>query len=86
VRFSDKPVLLTGFTDDVSEISGWLRSTQPGGWTALHDAIYLGIQKMKRQERAQGALVLSDGGDNNSRYSASELRSWFGKPTHASIL
>jgi Ca-activated chloride channel homolog len=75
VRFSDKPVLLTGFTDDVNQISGWLHATQPGGWTALHDAIYLGIQKMKRAKNGRRALlVLSDGGDNNSRYSASELR------------
>jgi len=75
VRFSDKPVLLTGFTDDVNQISGWLHSTQPQGWTALHDAIYLGIQKMKRAKNGRRALlVLSDGGDNNSRYSASELR------------
>ena len=75
VRFSDKPLLLTGFTDDVNLISGWLHSTQPRGWTALHDAIYLGIQKMKRAKNGRRALlVLSDGGDNNSRYSASELR------------
>jgi VWFA-related protein len=75
VRFSDKPVLLTGFTDDVNQISGWLHSTEPRGWTALHDAIYLGIQKMKRAKNGRRALlVLSDGGDNNSRYSASELR------------
>jgi VWFA-related protein len=75
VRFSDKPVLLTGFTDDVNEIAGWLHSTQPGGWTALHDAIYLGIQKMRRAKNGRRALlVLSDGGDNNSRYTASELR------------
>ena len=45
MRFSDKPVLLTGFTDDVNQISGWLHSTEPRGWTALHDAIYLAIQK-----------------------------------------
>jgi len=75
VRFSDKPVLLTGFTGDINQISGWLHATQPGGWTALHDAIYLGIQKMKRAKNGRRALlVLSDGGDNNSRYSASELR------------
>ncbi len=75
VRFSDKPVLLTGFTDDINQISGWLHATQPGGWTALHDAMYLGIQKMKCAKNGRRALlVLSDGGDNNSRYSASELR------------
>jgi VWFA-related protein len=75
VRFSDKPVLVTGFTDDTHEISGWLHSIRAGGWTALHDAIYLGIQKMKRARNSRRALfILSDGGDNNSRYSAPEIR------------
>jgi VWFA-related protein len=76
VRFSDKPRLLTGFTKDTNEILGWLRATQPGGWTALHDAIYLGVQKMKAAKNARRALlVFSDGGDNISRYSAPEVRS-----------
>ncbi|MBZ5594074.1 MAG: VWA domain-containing protein [Acidobacteriia bacterium] len=75
VRFSDKPTLITGFTDDTREISGWLHSIRPKGWTALHDAIYLGIQKMKTARNSRKALlVLSDGGDNNSRYSAPEIR------------
>jgi len=75
VRFSDKPTLLTGFTDDTQEISGWLHSIRPKGWTALHDAIYLGIHKMRTARNSRKALlVLSDGGDNNSRYSAPEIR------------
>ena len=75
VRFSDKPVLITGFTDDTHEISGWLHSIRAGGWTALHDAIYLGIHKMKAAKNSRKALfILSDGGDNNSRYSAPEIR------------
>jgi Ca-activated chloride channel homolog len=75
VRFSDSPHLVTGFTDDTREISGWLHSTRPGGWTALHDAIYLGVHKMKTARNARKALVvLSDGGDNHSRYSAPEIR------------
>ena len=75
VRFSDRPHLMTGFTDDIEEISGWLHSIRAGGWTALHDAIYLGVQKMKKAKNARRALlVLSDGGDNNSRYSAPEIR------------
>jgi VWFA-related protein len=45
------------------------------GWTALNDAIYLGIQKMKNAKNARKViLVLSDGGDNNSRYSTREIR------------
>ena len=76
VRFSTLPHLLTGFTADTNEISGWLHATQPSGWTALYDAIYLGIQKMKGSKNQRRALlVLSDGGDNNSRYTAPEIRS-----------
>ena len=76
VRFSDKPSLVTGFTADTGEISRWLHGIRTGGWTALHDAIYMGIHKMKSARNSRKALlVLSDGGDNNSRYSASELRS-----------
>jgi len=75
VKFSDRPHLMTGFTDDIDEISGWLHSIRAGGWTALHDAIYLGVQKMKKAKNARRALlILSDGGDNNSRYSAPEIR------------
>jgi VWFA-related protein len=45
------------------------------GWTALNDAIYLGIQKMKPAKNSRKViLVLSDGGDNNSRYSTREIR------------
>ena len=75
VRFSDRAQLISGFTGDAHEISGRLHSFQAGGWTALHDAIYLGIQKMKKARNAHKALVvLSDGGDNSSRYSAGEIR------------
>ena len=75
VRFSDRAQLISGFTGDAHEISGWLHSFRAGGWTALHDAIYLGIQKMKKARNAHKALlVLSDGGDNSSRYSAGEIR------------
>jgi len=76
VRFSTLPHLLTGFTADSKEISSWLHATEPGGWTALYDAIYLGVQKMKAAKNPRRALlILSDGEDNNSRYSASEIRS-----------
>ena len=76
VQFSTVPHLLTGFTPNTSEISGWLHASQPNGWTALYDAIYLGIQKMKASKNPRRALlILSDGGDNNSRYTAPEIRS-----------
>jgi Ca-activated chloride channel family protein len=75
VRFSDKPELVTGFTRDPDGILNSLSSIQPLGWTALQDAICLGVQQMKRAKNTRRALfVLTDGGDNNSRYSESEVR------------
>lgn len=75
VRFSTLPHLLTGFTADTQAISSALHATQAQGWTALYDAIYLGIQKMKASKNPRRALlILSDGGDNNSRYTAGEIR------------
>jgi VWFA-related protein len=75
VGFSDRPELITGFTDDVSEISSWLHSFHATGWTGLYDAIYMSIHKMKASKNPRKALlVLSDGGDNSSRYTAAETR------------
>ena len=76
VRFADKPSLVTSFTRDPNDILKELSAIQPIGWTALHDAICLGVQQMKSAKNARRALfVLTDGGDNNSRYSESEIKS-----------
>jgi len=76
IRFSDRPALIRGFTDDGDDILSALSSVQPEGWTALNDAICLGIQHMKHAKNSRRALVvLTDGGDNSSRYSDSEVRS-----------
>jgi Ca-activated chloride channel family protein len=75
LRFSDRPTLVTGFTTDPKEIMSELSWVEPRGWTSLNDAICLGVQKMKHAKNARRALfVLSDGGDNNSRYSDTEVR------------
>lgn len=75
IRFSDKPEVLSGFTDTPDDILSSLSFVQPQGWTALNDAICLGLQRMKRAKNPRRALfVLTDGGDNNSRYTDSEVR------------
>jgi len=75
IRFNDKPTVETGFTSNPSEILDRLSSIQPEGWTALHDAIYLGVHQMKPAKNARRVLfVLSDGGDNNSRYTEAEVK------------
>ncbi len=75
VRFSDRPQFIGGFTPNTDEVSAWLHAMHPSGWTALNDALCLGIQKMKAAKNPRKVLlVLSDGGDNNSRYSTREIR------------
>jgi Ca-activated chloride channel homolog len=75
VEFNDSPKLLYNFTSNASEIEGAMRAIQPRGWTALLDALYLSVNRMKHARNPRRALViLSDGGDNNSRFSEGELR------------
>jgi Ca-activated chloride channel homolog len=76
ITFSDSPHLLTGFTSNVNEIQNELTLTAPHGRTALLDAIYLGIHEMQHARYSRKALlIISDGGDNNSRYTEGELKS-----------
>jgi Ca-activated chloride channel homolog len=76
LRFSDRPTLVTNFTSDSGEILSELSAIQPQGWTALNDAIVMAIQRMKSAKNPRRALfVLTDGGDNNSRYTQGEVRS-----------
>ena len=76
IGFSNKPVLLGDFTSSVEQVQADLLDAVPKGRTALLDAIYLGIAKMRyARNRRKALLIISDGGDNHSRYSESEIRS-----------
>ena len=76
IAFADKPEEISDFTSSVDEIQGRLLYTTPKGRTALLDAIYLGISKMRQAKYPKKALlVISDGGDNHSRYTEGEIRS-----------
>jgi Ca-activated chloride channel family protein len=76
VQFADKPHLLGGFTTLPDEIHSRLGLVEARGWTALLDAIAMGVHQMKAaRNNRRVLLILSDGSDNNSRYSESEIRS-----------
>lgn len=76
IRFNDRPTVDTDFTDDPDSILSSLSFVQPQGWTSLNDAICLGLHYIKHARNPRRALfVLTDGGDNNSRYSDAEVRS-----------
>ena len=49
--------------------------TAAHGSTALFDGIYLGLSEMKgARNRRKALLIISDGGDNHSRYSEEDIR------------
>jgi Ca-activated chloride channel family protein len=76
IGFNDRPELIEDFTSSVEDIEGRLATVKAGHRTALLDAIYYGVNKMKdaRHER-KALLVVSDGGDNRSRYTEGEVKS-----------
>ena len=75
VQFNDSADLIQPFTRNLEEVQNRLTFTQPKGRTALLDAIYLGLHEMKKGKNARKALlVISDGGDNNSRYTEPEIK------------
>lgn len=76
ITFSNGPEMLTGFTNSVEEVQNRLLFTRPSGATALLDALYLAIDTMARARNPKKALlIISDGGDNRSRYSVRDIKS-----------
>jgi len=75
VTFSDEPEMVAGFTSSVDEITDKLIYTFPRRRTALLDAIYMGVSKMREAKYPKKALlIISDGGDNHSRYTENEIK------------
>jgi len=75
ITFSDAPRLATDFTERPEEIENALLVAQSRGRTSLLDAIYMGIRKMKDARYSRRALlIISDGGDNHSRYSDRDVK------------
>lgn len=74
IEFSDRARLAVPFTGRSGEIQSQLTSVEPEGLTALLDAVHMGIREMKSAKNPRKALmIISDGGDNNSRYTAREI-------------
>lgn len=76
VEFNDKPHLAVPLTRDAEQIQNRLALSAAYGRTALLDAIVLALHEMKTSHQSRKALlVVSDGGDNTSRYAPGELKS-----------
>ena len=74
VSFDTGPELAVDLTSDVKQLAKGIRDLRPGGGTSLYDAIYFASRDLLVRERARldyrrAIVILSDGEDNQSRYS-----------------
>jgi Ca-activated chloride channel family protein len=75
VSFNERAELTSSFTNSVEDLQSRMMLTAPKGRTALLDAIYLGLSQMRGAKNGKRALlILSDGGDNHSRYNESDIK------------
>jgi len=75
INFSERPNLISGFTSKFENVQDRLIFVKSGGKTALLDAIYLGLSETKKATTNRKALlVISDGGDNHSRYTENDVK------------
>ena len=75
VGFNDHAELLSPFTKNVEDLQSHMLYTSAKGSTALLDAVYLGLSQMRGARNAKRALlIISDGGDNHSRYGDKDIK------------
>jgi Ca-activated chloride channel family protein len=75
VEFGERPKLLTPFTPDSDEVYQKITHTKAFGRTSLIDAIHLALIQMKNARNTRKAIViLSDGGDNRSRFTRGQIK------------
>ena len=75
VGFNERAQVLSPFTSNVEDLEGRMLTASAKGKTALLDGIYLGLTKMRDAQNGKRALlIISDGGDNNSRYNEKDIK------------
>jgi len=75
IQFNDRAELSIDFTSNFARLEKQLVTASADGNTALYDAIYLGLQKVRAAHNPRKALLLiTDGEDNWSSYTLSEVK------------
>jgi len=75
IEFNNRANMSAGFTSFPEEIQNHLTFTQAQGSTALLDGVYLAMNQMRKAHNPRKAiLIISDGGDNASRYTEREVK------------
>ena len=76
VEFADAARVSIGLTSNTDDLHSALKNLQAGGLTAMLDAINTGLLEMKKAKNSRKAIVIvSDGGDNRSHYTAVQIES-----------
>jgi Ca-activated chloride channel family protein len=76
VEFNEKVKVSVPFTSKAQDISNALTNSQPGGLTAMLDAVDVSLKEMKKAKNPRKAIVIvSDGGDNSSHYTSAQIES-----------
>jgi VWFA-related protein len=77
VQFNDRPELTVPLTPRPEDVQSHLTWIQSKGRTALLDGVAMAMNEMKKAHNGRKALlIISDGGDNSSRFTESEVRNW----------
>ena len=79
VKFDTSAELISDLVSDTEKLATAIRSLRPGGGTALYDAIYFACrdklsQDQPRHKFRRAIVILSDGDDNQSRYTREQAR------------
>jgi VWFA-related protein len=75
VEFDSAPRLVVPVTPDPAKVTYQLLFAHAKGSTALLDAVFLGLHEIKKSNKKRKALVvITDGGENNSRYTPTEIK------------
>jgi Ca-activated chloride channel homolog len=75
VEFNERPHVTVDLTKDIAKLQEHIIFIPAKGSTALYDAVYTGVDKLKKASNPKRALIaITDGEENHSRYSFSNLR------------
>jgi len=75
IELSSYAQVAVPLTQNAADVDYKLMFSKGGGSTALLDGIYLGLNEVRKSKNLRKALVIvSDGGDNHSRYTPEEVK------------
>ena len=75
VAFNERPKVMVDLTTDLTRLQTQIIFIPAKGSTALYDAVYIGIDKLKKAANPKKALItITDGEENHSRYSFTNLK------------